>query len=171
MLKYIKRLFLYQIFLVLFYMRYRNLEKSALEFKDRVYGLTSTFKFNHQFIDQAFKDPVMFFQVYSIASVVFAGLAMLGANFFGLLCAIILAINTVVYEVKFPKLEGRSFNLMDLQNILTFDVLLNIIVIFGILTCVFSSGKGDVEKIQPEQVNEKNDRNQAPSSKKNKKNL
>ncbi len=170
MFKYVKRLFLYQIFLVFSYMRYRNLEKSALDFKDRVYGLKHTFKFDHQFINQAFKNPVMFFQIYLLASVLFAILAMLGVNFFGLLCAVVLTINTLVYEVKFPKLEGRSFNLMDLQNILTFDVLLNIIVILGILTSVFSCGRGKVEKIEPEPVNDNNARNLNPGSKK-KKNL
>ena len=126
LIKVIKRLFLYQIFIVFSYMRYINLQKSAMEFKDRVYSITSNFKLSNQFIDQALKDPVMLFQYYTITSVVLALLAMLGINFFGLLCALVLTINTIIYDIKFPKLEGRSFKLMDLQDMITFDVLLNI---------------------------------------------
>jgi ABC-type sugar transport system permease subunit len=167
MFKIIKRLFLYQIFFVFAYFKSRDIHKSALEFKDKFYGLTSYFNVKHQAVDKAFQNPDQTFQIYLIVQAALAFIAVLGVNFFGLLLAILLSLNTLIYEVKLPKLEGRKFDINDLQNILTFDVILNVVVILAILTSVLS-GCGGCKKQEQAKVEPLNERSKGPSSGKKK---
>jgi ABC-type sugar transport system permease subunit len=166
MFKLIKRLFLYQIFFVFTYFKSRDLHKSALEFKDKFYGLTSYFNFKHQAVDKAFENPDQTFKIYLIVQAALALIAVLGVNIFGFLLAVLLTLNTIIYEVKLPNLEGRKFDINDLQNILTFDVILNVVVILAILTSVFS-GCG-CKKQEQAKVEPLADRAKAPGSGKKK---
>lgn len=163
MFKLIKRLFLYQIFFVFAYFKSRDLHKSAIEFKDKFYAVTSYFNFRHNAVDQAFENTDQTFKIYLIAQAALALIAVLGVNIFGFLLAIILTLNTIIYEVKLPKLEGRKFDINDLQNILTFDVILNIVVILAILTSVFSGCKS-AKKQEEAKIEPLADRKKAPSS-------
>jgi hypothetical protein len=170
MFKCIKRLFLYQIFFVFAYFKYKDMHKSAIEFRDKFYGVTSYFNLKHQAVDKAFENPDLTFKIYLIIQAVLALIAIIGVNFIGILLAILLTLNTIIYEVKLPNLEGRKFDINDLQSILTFDVILNVVVILAILTSVFS-GCRRCNKQQQAKVEPLNDRNKAPSSGKNKKQL
>jgi hypothetical protein len=147
MFKLIKRLFLYQIFFVFTYFKSIDLHKSGIEFKDKFYAVTSYFNLKNNVVDKAFENTDQTFRIYLIAQAAIAFIAVLGVNFVGFLLAIILALNTIIYEVKLPKLEGRKFDINDLQSILTFDVILNIVVILAILTSVFS-GCGSCKKTE-----------------------
>jgi hypothetical protein len=151
MCKLIKRLFLYQIFFVFSYFKSRDLHKSAIEFKDKFYAVTSYFNFKNSTVDKAFENTDQTFKIYLIAQTALALIAVLGVNFFGFLLAIVLTLNTIIYEVKLPKLEGRKFDINDLQNIFTFDVILNIVVILAILTSVFS-GCGSCKKTEQAKI-------------------
>jgi hypothetical protein len=170
MFKIIKRLFLYQIFFVFAFFKSRDLHKSALEFKDKFYGVTSYFSLKHQAVDNAFVNPDQTFKIYLIAQAALALIAVLGVNIFGFLLAIILSLNTLIYEVKLPKLEGRKFDINDLQNILTLDVILNIVVILAILTSVFNCC-GTCKKPEEAKVEPLSERFKAPSSDKKKRAL
>jgi hypothetical protein len=155
----VKRTFLYQIFIVLAYLRFINLPKSAYELKDRVFQLsTSLGHASHPMLEKAFVDPILAFKVFIGAQVGCAAVAILGLPFLGrlagLCCAILLAANTLIYDITLPT-EGKPIVLKNWESLITFESILSAIVIVGILAQVFSCGGSDNKTCSTEECTEK----------------
>jgi hypothetical protein len=138
----IKRTFLFQIFIVFSFLRLNNLSKSAHEMKDRVHQLSNSLGHgSHPMLEKAFKDPILAFKVFLGAQVGCAIVAILGIPFLGrlagLACAILLAANTLIYDINLPT-EGKPIVWKDWQSLVSFESILSAIVIVGILAQVFS---------------------------------
>jgi hypothetical protein len=141
----IKRTFLYQIFIVLAFLKWNSLHpKSAFELKDRIYQITHSVDFAHPMLDKAFQDPHLAFKAFLGAQVACATIAILGlpllGRLCGLLCAVLLAINTIVYDMTLPG-DNKPIVWKDWQSMLTFEALLSGVIIVAILAQVFSCEK------------------------------
>jgi hypothetical protein len=172
----VKRTLLYQIFLVFAWFKWVTMTKSAHELKDRVFQLSTACGFKHPLLDKAFEDPILAFKAFVGLQVGCAAVAILGLPFLGglagLLCAVLLAANTIVYEINLPG-EGRAIVWKDWQSLITYEGILSIIVIIGILAQVFSCN-GDSTSCHTEQAKVRTEdiRANAPGSgKRNKRNL
>jgi hypothetical protein len=136
----VQRTLLYQIFVVFAWFKFLNLEKNATEFKDKVFILTKSVGFSHPQLDKAFKDPILAFKVFLGVQVGCAAVAVLGLPFLaslaGLVCAVALTVNMFVYELTLPG-EGKPIVWKDWQGMVTFDSLLSVVIVVGILAQVF----------------------------------
>jgi hypothetical protein len=142
----VKRTLLYSIFLAFTWLRFLNLEKSAHEFKDKIFHLTKDCHCAKDLLDKALKDPILAFKVFLGVQVGCAAVAIIGipilANLCGLVCAVLLTANIFIFELNYPG-EGKPIVWKDWQSLVTFESILSAVVVIGILAQVFSCKKSE----------------------------
>jgi hypothetical protein len=141
--RFTKRTLLYQIFLVFSWLRWLNLEKSAVELKDKVVQLTQDCPCLKEHTAKAFKDPILAFKVFLGLQVGCAAVAILGLPFLGklagFLCAVLLTANIFIYELTLPG-EGKPVVWKNWESLITPESIISAVVVVGILAHVFKSG-------------------------------
>jgi hypothetical protein len=123
-------------------MKFRDLSKSAYEFRDNFYDFSSTIEFKHNLIDVLFKNPLLFFQLFLAVQVISALLATLGSKFFSFVTGLLLTVNGLItqnpiklyHSVRDSEAPGPNLFFPPLEMILTTSLIL------AIFTHAFRSG-------------------------------
>ena len=96
-----KRLFLFSFFFLFAYLHYKSMDKSAYEFKDKVFEFATLINFKNAQLEKFLEQPERAFKIFLVFQTACALFAVLGSRFFSFLSGLCLVLLNALYYNPF----------------------------------------------------------------------
>jgi hypothetical protein len=144
----IKRIVIFQFIFLFFYLKWRNIQGSSYEFKDKVYELSTSLSFKNAKLEEFLNNPIQAFQIFVGIQIACAVLGVLGSRLFSFASAVLLIATNFIYynplklnpstKKPFIKISLDNFNINQIKQFPVEFILLTTISL-AILTQAFKS--------------------------------
>lgn len=151
----IKRIIIFQFIFLFVYLKWRNIQGSSYEFKDKIYELTTSLSFKNAKLEEFLNNPVQAFQIFIGVQIASAVLGVLGSRLFSFTSAFMLIVTNFIYYNPFKLNPATkkpfiniSFDNLNINQIKQFPVefILLTTLSLAILTQAFKSKTSCMKK-------------------------